>query len=66
MTASVLAVIPTHHRWDLLARAMDSLEDLPVLLVDDSPGGDLPRALACKSIEVVRTTGEEGFARATN
>lgn len=58
----VAIVIPCHHRTDLLARALRAVAGWPVVVVDDSPGGlriegDLRR---------VRTSGEEGFARAVN
>jgi GT2 family glycosyltransferase len=62
----VLALVPTHHRFDLLASALDSLGELPTLIVDDSVSGDLPDALACRAREVIRSQGEEGFSRAVN
>ena len=66
MSAALLALIPTHHRFDLLEQAMDSLGELPVLIVDDSPSGDLPAALGARAQIVIRSRGQEGFARAVN
>ncbi len=66
MTSTILALVPTHHRYDLLSKALDSLEDVPTLIVDDSVNGDLPSGLASRAREVIRSQGEEGFARAVN
>jgi GT2 family glycosyltransferase len=66
MSLPLVALIPTHHRFDLLAGAMDSLEDVPIILVDDSPEGDLPPELVSQSLDVLRTPGEVGFSRAVN
>jgi GT2 family glycosyltransferase len=63
---SVVALIPTHHRFDLLSEALDSLGSLPVLIVDDSAEGDLPERLSSRAREVIRSRGEEGFSRAVN
>ena len=54
-------LVPTHSRWDLLPGALEHL-DAPVLVVDDSPSGaELPQ-----HVEVLRTSGELGFAKAVN
>ena len=63
MTESVWVVIPHHSRRDLLSRAIQSVNGLQLLVVDDSPQG----GLSCpQAREVLRTEGEEGFARACN
>ena len=66
MSLPLVALIPTHHRFDLLAAAMDSLDDLPIILVDDSPEGSLPPELASQALDVIRSRGEEGFSHAVN
>lgn len=55
-------VIPHHRRRDSLARAVASVGGLRVVVVDDSVDGglDLP------GVEVLRTAGSQGFARAVN
>jgi GT2 family glycosyltransferase len=59
MKLSVL--IPCHRRLDLLHRALASVQDWPVLVVDDSVDGlDLGDVPSC------RTEGQVGFAAAVN
>ena len=61
------AVIPTVARRDLLALAVQSIGDLPVVVVDDSPAGlDLADLAVQPSLHVVRTSGECGFSRSVN
>ena len=55
-------VIPHHRRRDALARAVASAGDHPVVVVDDSEDG----GLSLPGVEIRRTTGSEGFARAVN
>lgn len=58
----MLVVIPHHSRPDLLPRALAAVAGHPVLIVDDSPHGQpLP-----PGVPSLRTSGEEGFARAVN
>ena len=67
-------VLPFHHRLDLLPRALASVAGRPTLVVDDSAAGLLGEAsvrealaaAARGTVEVVRTSGETGFARAVN
>lgn len=55
-------VIPHHSRRDALARAVDSVAGHPVVVVDDSVEG----GLSLSGVDVIRTSGSEGFARAVN
>lgn len=64
--AEPYVVIPTHHRWDLLAQAIDAVESASVIVVDDSPDGSLPRSIARRVHAVLRTSGEAGFSVAVN
>lgn len=58
----VAVVIPCHRRIDLLSQALRAVHGWPVVVVDDSPRGlALPAG-----VEVARTPGEVGFARAVN
>jgi len=54
-------VIPCHSRLDLLASVLAALSGHDVLVVDDSPNG-----LGPLDVPTVRTSGEQGFARAVN
>ncbi len=58
----IFVVIPCHHRLDLLERALRSVAALPVVVVDDSADG----RVRPPGVIRVRTSGEEGFARAVN
>jgi len=58
---NLAVLIPCHRRTDLLRQAMAAVDDLPVLVVDDSPAG-----LDLAGVSSVRTSGEVGFARAVN
>lgn len=63
MIPSLWVVIPHHSRRDLLNLALRSVQGQRVVVVDDSPGGHVQ----CPEAEaVLRTEGEEGFARASN
>lgn len=55
-------VIPHHSQRDALARAIASVANHRVVVVDDSVDGDL----TIPAVDVLRTTGSEGFARAVN
>jgi GT2 family glycosyltransferase len=55
-------VIPHHSQRDALARAIASVRGCPVVVVDDSPDG----GLSVDGVDVIRTEGGEGFARAVN
>ena len=55
-------VIPTRGQSDLLHESVASVSELPVVVVDDSPDGDV----SVPNATVLRTTGAEGFARAAN
>ncbi len=48
-----------------MAHALESIGDRPVWVVDDSATGLAPGALP-PEVQVLRSTGEEGFARACN
>lgn len=57
----VAVLIPHHHRRDLLLPLLQLLEGVFVLVVDDGlEGGEWPE------IQVIRTSGEVGFAAAVN
>ena len=55
-------VIPTHSRPECLKLALASVAGFPVVVVDDSPSG----MDGSVDANVIRTTGEEGFACAVN
>lgn len=55
-------VIPHHSQRDALDRALASVEGQSVVVVDDSEDG----GLVLPGVEVLRTTGGEGFGRAVN
>jgi GT2 family glycosyltransferase len=55
-------VIPTHSRPDSLRRALASIGDTPVVVVDDSLEG----LESVEGVPFLRTGGEEGFASAAN
>ncbi len=55
-------VIPSHSQPDLLRRALASIGDAPVVVVDDSIDGLTP----VDGVPFLRTAGEEGFASAAN
>lgn len=57
-------VIPCHHRVDLLATALAAVRGWPVVVVDDSPDGQI--RVAAGAARRVRTAGEVGFAAAVN
>lgn len=63
MSAPFWVVVPHHSRRDLLIQALRSVEGFPSVVVDDSPEGGL---VCPEAQEVLRTQGEEGFARACN
>ena len=65
-TEGVIALIPTHSRFELVARAANSVHPLPVVIVDDSVSGSLPKTIETTVSHVVRTRGEEGFSSAVN
>ena len=75
MPGGLTVVIPHHSRRDLLAVAMAAVAGQPVIVVDDGPAGSglgeggeedpLLRRLL-DAVEVLRTSGCEGFARAAN
>ena len=60
---SLCVVIPHRRRRDLLVRALDAVQEWPVVLVDDTDTGwhGAAQVAAC-----VRTTGGIGFSRAAN
>jgi GT2 family glycosyltransferase len=58
-------VVPFHSRSDLLAGCLASVAGWPVWVVDDSPTGLPPDTLPAGAT-LLRSTGEEGFARACN
>jgi len=62
---AVIVVIPFHHRRDLLGRALESARPWRCIVVDDSPDGVLGTGEELDA-EVVRTSGEVGFAKAAN
>lgn len=55
-------MIPHHHRRALLQAALASVIDENVLVVDDSDEG----GLVLPGVEVLRSRGRQGFARAAN
>jgi len=55
-------IIPFHSRRQALDQAIASVGSRPIVVVDDSPSG----SLVCSGVEIVRTSGEEGFAAAVN
>lgn len=67
-------MVPFHRRLDLVGEALRSVAGWPVLLVDDSAEGllsDPARQATLRDrhggpLEVVRTAGSTGFARAAN
>jgi GT2 family glycosyltransferase len=63
--AELGVVIPHHSRIDLLSATLGVLHDRSVYVVDDSPLG-LPHGALPPGVIVLRTSGEEGFARACN
>lgn len=62
---SLGVVVPHHSRGDLLAKALASVATWPVFVVDDSVLG-LDAALLPPGVTLLRTRGEEGFAKACN
>jgi len=58
-------IIPHYSRADLLLGALASVQGHPTWVVDDSPTGLESGALP-SGVQVLRTAGEEGFARACN
>lgn len=64
-TPAVGVVIPHHSRGDLLVEAVAAVGDHPLWVVDDSPTGLDPQVLP-PGVTVIRSAGEEGFARACN
>ena len=63
MSPPLWVVIPHHSRTELLRRAIESVREQRVVVVDDSPGG---LSIDTPGVEVVRTAGELGFAVACN
>ncbi len=60
-------VIPHHSRADLLRRTLGTLSSRSVWVVDDSPAGmELELSELPTRVQVLRSVGEEGFARAAN
>jgi len=58
----LVVVIPHHSQRAHLVQAIASVNPWPVIVVDDGP----TRSQALPGVDWIRTTGEEGFARAAN
>lgn len=58
-------VIPHHSRADLLVLALRAVAAWPRLVVDDGPAAR-PSPVLPPGVELLRTTGEQGFARSCN
>jgi GT2 family glycosyltransferase len=59
---NIVVLIPHHRSRESLDVCIRSVDGVPVVVVDDSPSG----GLSLDGIEVIRSAGSTGFARAVN
>jgi GT2 family glycosyltransferase len=58
----MVVLIPHHRAHETLGDCIASVGDAPVVVVDDSPSGELE----LEGVDIVRTTGSLGFSQAVN